>query len=118
LNAAIVPAAGGFLYIDRTKFHDVFCQDLSAADARVLAATQLPLNASVFGASVSTATWKTIRSWYIVSSQDRAENPDAERFYAKRMGAKTTEIGASHLSVLSHPKEVVKVIEDAARASQ
>jgi pimeloyl-ACP methyl ester carboxylesterase len=119
LNAAVVPAAGGFLYIDRAKFHDVFCKDLSAADARVLAATQKPLNGSVFGASVGTATWKTIRSWYIVSSQDRAENPDAERFYAKRMGAKTTEIrGASHLSILSHPQEVVKVIEDAARASK
>ena len=65
------------------------------------------------------ATWKAIRSWYIVSSQDRAENPDAERFYAKRMGAKTTESrGASHLSILSHPQEVAKVIEDAARASQ
>lgn len=119
LNSAIAPDAGGFLYIDRARFHDVFCKDLSEADARVLAATQKPLNGSVFGASVDTATWKTIPSWYIVSSQDRAENPDAQRFYAKRMGAKTTEItGASHLLPLSHPKEVAKVIEDAAQASQ
>ena len=117
LNSAIVPAAAGFLYIDRAKFHDDFCKDLSEADARVLAATQKPLNGSVFGASVDNAAWKTIPSWYIVSSQDQAENPEAQRFYAKRMGAKTTEIKASHLSILSHPKEVANVIEEASRAA-
>jgi len=118
LNSAIVPAAAGFLYIDRAKFHDDFCEDLSAADARVLAATQKPLHSSVFGASVASAAWKTIPSWYIVSSQDQAENPEVQRFYAKRMGAKTTEIEASHLSILSHPREVAKVIEEAARTTE
>ena len=44
-----------------------------------------------------------------------SRNPDLLRFYAKRMGAKTTEIkGASHVPFLSHPKAVVKVIEAAA----
>ena len=117
LNSAIVPAAGGILYIDRAKFHDNFCKDLSTAEASVLAATQRPLSGSVFEASVARAAWKTIPSWYIVSSQDQAENPEAERFYAKRMGAKTTEIEASHLVILSHPREVAKVIEEASRAT-
>ena len=117
LNSAIVPAAGGFLYIDRAKFHDNFCKDLSTAEASVLAATQRPLSGSVFEASVARAAWKTIPSWYIVSSQDQAENPEAERFYAKRMGAKTTEIEASHLVILSHPREVANVIEEASRAT-
>ena len=117
LNMAIVPAAGGFLYIDRAKFHDNFCKDLSTAEASVLAATQRPLSGSVFEASVARAAWKTIPSWYIVSSQDQAENPEAERFYAKRMGAKTTEIEASHLVILSHPREVANVIEEASRAT-
>ena len=117
LNSAIVPAAGGILYIDRAKFHDNFCKDLSTAEASVLAATQRPLSGSVFEASVARAAWKTIPSWYIVSSQDQAENPEAERFYAKRMGAKTTEIEASHLVILSHPREVANVIEEASRAT-
>jgi pimeloyl-ACP methyl ester carboxylesterase len=116
LNSAIIPAAGGFLYIDRAKFHDDFCKDLSAAEARILAATQQPLSGSVFKASVAHAGWKTIPSWYIVASQDQAENPEAERFYAKRMGAKTTEITASHLVILSHPREVTNIIEEASRA--
>jgi pimeloyl-ACP methyl ester carboxylesterase len=115
LATALVPDAAGFLYIDRTKFHDVFCKDIPAAEARVMAATQMPVNGGVFGASLPEAAWRTIPSWYIVSSDDRAINPDVERFYAKRAGAKTTEIKASHVPFLSHPKEVVKVIEDAAR---
>src|SRR6516225_6367496 len=118
LNSAIVPAAGGFLYIDRAKFHDDFCKDLSAADARVMAATQKPLNGSVFGASVAQAAWKTVPSWYIVSSQDQAINPELERFYAKRMGAKTTELKSSHVSFLSHPNEVVRIIVEASRATK
>ena len=117
-RSEIVPAAGGFLYIDRAKFHDDFCKDLSTAEASVLAATQRPLSGSVFEASVAHAAWKTIPSWYIVSSQDHTENPEAERFYAKRMDAKTTEIKASHVSFLSHPGEVATVIEEASGAAQ
>jgi pimeloyl-ACP methyl ester carboxylesterase len=115
LATALVPDTAGFLYIDRTKFHDVFCKDIPAAEARVMAATQMPVNGGVFGASLPVAAWRTIPTWYIVSSDDRAINPDVERFYAKRAGAKTTEIKASHVPFLSHPKEVAKVIEDAAR---
>ena len=115
LNAALVPDSGGFLYVDRSKFHDNFCQDLPAPEARVMAATQKPLHNSAFGATVPEAGWKTIPTWYIVSSSDRAINPDLERFYAKRARAKTTEIASSHVSFISHPKEVVKVIEHAAK---
>ena len=118
LNSALVPDAAGFLYVDRAKFHDVFCKDLSATDARVLAATQKPVSSTVFGAKVANAAWKTIPSWYIVTSRDEAINPELQRFYAKRIGARTTEIKSSHVSFLSHPKEVVKVIAEASRAVQ
>jgi pimeloyl-ACP methyl ester carboxylesterase len=116
LNSALIPDSGGFLYIDRAKFHDAFCKDLPDAEARIMAATQKPLSGSVFEASVPAAGWKTIPSWYVVSMQDRAINPDLERFYAKRMGAKTSEIAASHVAFLSHPREVAKVIQAAAAA--
>jgi len=115
LNSALAPDSAGFLYIDRAKFHDAFCADLPAAQARVMAATQKPLHKSVFGSSVPEAAWKTIPSWFIVSKNDRAINPDLERFYAKRANAKTTEIAASHVSFLSHPNDVAKVIEDAGK---
>ena len=60
---------------------------------------------------------KTIPSWYVVAKQDRALNPDLERFYAKRMGAKTSEIDGSHFLFLSHPVEIARVIEEAAAAA-
>jgi pimeloyl-ACP methyl ester carboxylesterase len=116
LNSALIPDSAGFLYVDRAKFHDAFCKDLPEAEARVMAATQKPLSGSVFEASVSAAAWKTVPSWYVVSSQDRAINPELERFYAKRMGATTSEISASHVAFLSHPSEVAKVILAAAAA--
>ncbi|HEY0781162.1 MAG TPA: alpha/beta hydrolase [Thermoanaerobaculia bacterium] len=114
-NDSFVPDAAGFLTIDRAKFHDVFCNDLTTPEARLLAATQKPVNSSVFGATVPAAAWRTIPSWYIVSKEDRAIHPDLERFYAKRANAKTTEILSSHVPFLSHPSEVVKVIEAAAQ---
>ena len=117
LSSALVPDAAGFLYVDRAKVHDVFCKDVPAADARVIAATQKPVAGSVFTASVPGGAWKTIPSWYIVASEDQAINPELERFYAKRMGATTTEIKSSHVPFLSHPKEVAKIIEAAATAS-
>jgi pimeloyl-ACP methyl ester carboxylesterase len=118
LNSALQPDSAGFLYIDRAKFHADFCADLSDGDARVMAVTQKPLNKSVFGASVPTAAWKTIPSWYLVSQEDHAINPDLERFYAKRMNAKTSEVKSSHVAFLSHPDVVAKLIETAAAAAK
>jgi len=115
LDTALVPDAAGFLYVDREKVHDVFCKDRPLAEARIIAATQKPVNGSVFGAKVANAAWKNVPSWYIVAMEDRAINPDLERFYAKRMGAKTTEIRSSHVPFLSHPAEVAKVIEAASK---
>jgi pimeloyl-ACP methyl ester carboxylesterase len=117
LSSALVPDAAGFLYVDRAKFHDAFCKDLPDADARVMAVTQKPVHGSVFGASVPVAAWKTVPSWYIVATEDRAINPELERYYAKRIGATTTEIKSSHVPFLSHPREVARVIETAANAA-
>jgi len=83
-------------------FHDVFCKNLSEGDARDGDHAK-PVCGGVFGASVANAAQKTIPWWYVVSSQDQALNPELERFYAKCIDAKTTEIKSSHVSFLSHP---------------
>ena len=118
LGPALRPDAAGFLYIDRSSFHDVFAADVNRDDADVMAATQKPIDNTAFAASVAAPAWKTIPSWYMVSTEDRAINPDLERFYAKRMGAHTTEIKASHVAFISHPEEVAKWIERAASAGR
>lgn len=117
LASALVPDAAGFLYVDRSKLHDVFARDLPPAEASVLAATQKPINSVAFDQSVTNVAWKTIPSWYLVGQEDQSINPDLQRFMAKRIGAKTTEIKASHVPFLSHPNEVAKLIETAATAT-
>jgi len=114
LAAALRPDAAGYLYIDRALFSDVFAKDVEAEEARVMAATQKPANNTVLGASVETAAWRTIPSWYLVAQEDRAINPELERFYAKRMGAKTSEIMASHVPFISRAAEVATFIEQVA----
>jgi len=114
LGTAVVPDSAGFLYIDRAKVADVFANDLPKEEAALLAATQKPLAAAIFGEPLKAAAWKSIPSWYVVSTQDKAINPDLERFMAKRMNAKTKELKASHVSFISNAAEIAKVIESAA----
>lgn len=116
LRSALVPDAAGFLYVDRAKFHNAFCADLPEAKARVMAATQKPLHGSAFAAKLPAAAWKTIRSSFILPTDDLTIHPELHRFMAKRAGSKLTEIKASHVVFISHAQEVAKVIEEAAEA--
>ncbi len=60
--------------------------------------------------------WRSKPSFYAVSTEDRTINPDLERFMAKRMGAKTIEVKASHLALISHPEEIAGLILEAAQS--
>jgi pimeloyl-ACP methyl ester carboxylesterase len=118
LGTATVKDAAGYISVDVAKFHAVFAADLPKRETDVMAVTQKPINGATFGQSVSAAAWKTIPSWYVVTQQDHAINPDLERFYAKRIKARTTEIASSHVVFISHPREVAKVIVEAAESSK
>lgn len=114
LGSALLTDTAGFISIDRTLFRSLFAADVSATEANVMAATQKPIIGSAFGSSVEQAAWKTIPSWYLVAQDDRAINPELERFYAKRMKAKTSEIKSSNVPFISQPKMVARLIEQAA----
>jgi len=58
--------------------------------------------------------WRSLPSWYLVAEDDEAIPPDAERQFAQRMGATTVEVASSHVPMVSHPGEVVDLIETAA----
>jgi pimeloyl-ACP methyl ester carboxylesterase len=60
--------------------------------------------------------WKSLPSWYLVAQGDEAIPPEAERMFAARMSATTIEIPSGHAAMVSHPKEVVRLIEKAAEA--
>jgi pimeloyl-ACP methyl ester carboxylesterase len=108
----------GFLRQTEAGVLENFAPDIPKADARTLAVTQGPLAASTFGDKVTVAAWKTRPSWYVVSANDRVINPQMERDLAKKLGAKTTVLASSHVSLLSHPAEVAAVIEEAVKSVQ
>ena len=115
LGPALKPDAAGFLWVDRAQFRDVFCHDVPVADARIAAATQKPIAAASFDAAPAKAAWKSVPSWFMVSGQDKAINPDLMRAQARRAGGTVTDGAWSHVPFLSQPRVVAKVIEDAAK---
>lgn len=112
--SAVEPDAAGFLYLTPDKYRGIFAGDLPERQTRVMWASQKPFQSAIVGESNSMAAWRTIPSWFIVAQEDQVFSADLERFYAKRMNAKTTEIKASHVVFISHPKEVAKIILEAA----
>ena len=118
LGTAFRPDAAGFLFIDPARFRELFAADVPLAVTSVLAATQKPIIGSVFGASVTQAAWKTIPAWYLVAQNDKAINPELERFYARRMKATTVEVASSHVPFVSHPAVVAQLIERAAKGER
>jgi pimeloyl-ACP methyl ester carboxylesterase len=114
------PATAGIVFegdegrLSEEAFLRDFAGDLPTAKAKVLYAVQQPFQKVLLTAKTTQAAWRSKPSFYAVSTEDRTINPDLERFMAKRMGAKTIELKASHLSLISHPDEITQLIEAAA----
>jgi pimeloyl-ACP methyl ester carboxylesterase len=115
--STIVTDSSGAVYQTVDGMLQNVAPDIPVAEAKSLAATQGRLAGQAFGQSVTVAAWKTKPSWFIVTADDRVVSPELQAAEAKRMGARTTILQSSHMSLLSHPREVAKVIEDAAAAA-
>lgn len=116
--ANLAPDSDGYLWVLQDKFHESFCQDLSADDALVMAVTQKAPLASTFGDTVTAPAWRAKPSWYQVSTQDRMIHPDNERRMAQRMNPrKIIELDASHASLASQATAVADLIDEAATQS-
>jgi pimeloyl-ACP methyl ester carboxylesterase len=114
------PASAGIIFdgdegrLSEEAFLRDFAGDLPEAKARSLYAVQWPFHKALLGGKTTHAAWKSKPSWYAVSTDDRTINPDLERFMAKRMGAKTIEVKASHVSLISQPETIANLILEAA----
>ncbi|MBY3234212.1 alpha/beta hydrolase [Rhizobium laguerreae] len=114
------PASAGIVFdgdegrLSEAAFLHDFAGDLPEAKAKVLYAVQQPFQKVLLTGKTTQAAWRSKPSWYAVSTEDRTINPDLERFMAKRMGAKTIEVKGSHLSLISHPDEIARLIIEAA----
>jgi pimeloyl-ACP methyl ester carboxylesterase len=114
------PASAGIVFdgdegrLGEDAFLRDFAGDLPAAKAKVLYAVQEPFQKSLLTGKTTQAAWRSKPSYYAVSTEDRTINPDLQRFMAKRMQAKTIEVKASHLSLISRPEEITRLILEAA----
>jgi pimeloyl-ACP methyl ester carboxylesterase len=108
----------GFAWLSEDDFVNHFAADVNPTSAKEMYAVQQPLASSAFTDVMGEPAWKSLPSWYLVATDDQAIPPEAERQFARRMGATTIEVPSSHLPMVSHPKEVVELIESALEAGQ
>ena len=113
----VVPAGDFDLYVKQSVFPGCFANGLPPAEAAALAATQRPLAYSVLNEPSGVPAWQTIPSWDVIGTADHVLPPAEQLFMAQRAGASITEINAPHLSMISNPDTVTRVIEQAARAT-
>src|SRR3954454_15987922 len=114
------PASAGVIFdgdegrLSEEAFLRDFAGDLPPARAKVLYAVQEPFRKELLAGKTTRAAWRSKPSFYAVSRDDRTINPDLQRFMAKRMGAKTIEVNASHVSLISQPDAIAMLILEAA----
>ena len=110
----ILPPVNGYLFLDRTKFHESFAADLSVDDAAFLADAQVPWGLDALGGTISKAAWRVKPSWYLHVTDDRMIPPAAQASMAERTGAIVATTPGSHAIYVSQPKTVADLIRTAA----
>lgn len=108
----------GFAWLPEDDFVHHFAADVDPVKARVMHAVQQPLAASALQDVMGVPAWTSLPSWFLVAENDQAIPPDAERHFATRMNATTIEVASGHLAMVSHPDDVVQLIQTAATTVQ
>jgi pimeloyl-ACP methyl ester carboxylesterase len=112
----VAPDASGFLHMSATGVAKFFAPSQSAGEQAVITATQGVIKGASFGEKVHETAWSSKPSWYIVTENDQMILPQFQEAMAKIINAKVTRINSDHVAMLSHPKEVAAVIEEAANS--
>jgi pimeloyl-ACP methyl ester carboxylesterase len=121
-NLNVVPFPGapsgvGDAYIKQSVFPSCMANGLPASEAHVLAATQEPIATIALAQQTGVPAWKTIPSWAVVGTADHAIPLALQLAMAHRAHARITRVDAPHLSMISNPGTVTKVILRAVRAT-
>jgi pimeloyl-ACP methyl ester carboxylesterase len=114
LATSLVSDSAGFLSIDRTKFGEVFADDVSERERRVMAVIQKPIHSDILTHVFGAPAWRHVPSWYLVATEDQAINPALQRMFAARMDATVHEVKTSHAPFASNPVAVNGIIQAAA----
>ena len=113
-----VPRSDGTtdLYVDRGSFHDVFCQDVSAQQAALMATTQRPATQeALVEPSSDRPLWNEVPSCFLIGEEDRIIPPALQHFMADRAGARRVVKlpTASHAAPVSQPEATARLILEA-----
>jgi pimeloyl-ACP methyl ester carboxylesterase len=106
----------GFVWLSEDDFTNHFAADVDPVKSKVMFAVHQPVAAAAFGDVMGTPAWKSLPSWYLVATNDEAIPPDVERLFAARMGATVVEVASSHVAMVSHASDVVKLTRAAVDA--
>ncbi len=109
----LTPDAHGFIWMPREAFATAFAQNASPDRAALFAATQRPIALACIQEKAPSPAWKTKPSWYLVAEEDRMINPAAQRFMARRMGARIRPEKVDHTPLVTAPQVVIEMILDA-----
>jgi pimeloyl-ACP methyl ester carboxylesterase len=113
----ILPPQDGFLFPDRAKFRASFAGDVGADAAAFMADSQVPWGVEALSGTITEPAWKTKKSWYLLTTEDKMIPPDAQRAMSKRAGSTVVEVKASHSVYVSQPRAVASIIEKAAKGA-
>jgi pimeloyl-ACP methyl ester carboxylesterase len=105
------------LYLDQDAFPAAFAGDVDIDTARAMAAALRPWSAAALGATSGPPAWKSIPSWYLLGTEDKAIPPQTQRFMAERAQSTIEEVPASHASMLSQPDVAAKLVITAVSAT-
>ncbi|MFF5075593.1 alpha/beta fold hydrolase [Actinoplanes sp. NPDC000266] len=108
------PEGDAEAFLKQDTVFKYFAQDLPDAEGRLILAGQRPITLSANAAPTTAAAWRTLPSWAVVGTDDLVIPAATQRSMAERAGAKTFEVAASHLSLVSHPEVTVEAILAAA----
>jgi len=98
-------------------FIECFANGVNRKEAAVLAAMQRPAAPAQFAEPSGPPAWKTIPSWSLIGTEDNVIPPALQEHMASRAGARITRVKAGHLSLVTRPADVVKVILAAVSAT-
>ena len=103
---------------DYAGFDACFATDVPPTEAAILGAVQRPFALDTFTAPSGPPAWATIPSWAVIGTQDGAIPPAELTFMAQRAHSQVTYVTAGHLSMITQPGVVARVINQAVFATQ
>src|SRR6202049_2708233 len=75
----ILPPQDGYLFLDRARFRASFAADVEAERAAFMADSQVPWGVEALSDKISEPAWKAKPNWYLIATDDKMIQPDAQR---------------------------------------